>query len=79
MLRVLIQCLLSKDNSNSRSDKVSRLVSGINPGSDVGGRLAMVVADRVSRLVSGINPGPVVSEVIFTCLGKAKETLIEYR
>ena len=38
----------------------------------------MVVADRVPCLVSGINPGPIVSEVIFTCLGKAKETLVEY-
>ena len=38
-----------------------------------------VVSDRVSRLASRINPGPVVSEVIFTCLGKTKETLIEYR
>ena len=56
-----------------RSDRVSRLVSGINLGSGA------VVSDRVSRLASGINPGPVVSEVIFTCLGKTKETLIEYR
>ena len=32
VLRVLIQRLLSEDNLGSRSDKVPRLVSGINPG-----------------------------------------------
>ena len=41
------------------ADRVSRLASGINPGSVVRGQLVMVVADRVSCLVSGINPGPV--------------------
>src|ERR1051325_863379 len=39
VLRVLIQCLLSEDNLCDRSDRVSCLVSGINPGSVVGGQL----------------------------------------
>ena len=36
------------------------------------------LSDRVSRLVSGINPCLFVLEVIFTCWGKTKETLIGY-
>ena len=36
-LRVLILDLLSEDNWGDRSDKVSRLASGINPGSVIGG------------------------------------------
>ena len=38
-LRVLILDLLSEDNRGDHSDRVSRLASGINPGSVVGGQL----------------------------------------
>ena len=53
LLRVLILDLLAEDKLGGRSD-------------------------RVSRLVSGINPCLFVLEVIFTCWGKTKETLIGY-
>ena len=74
VLRVLIQCLLSEDNSRDHSDRVSRLASGINPGPVVGGQ-----RERSSRIgfpvwLRVLILDLFVSEVIFTCLGKTKET-----